>query len=97
MSTISVDADKPATPKAASRAKRARRRAEARRWIREARGIVALAVASFAVVSLAMFDPALPPAEQATSVGPVGWWLRRLGRARGPGRPRHRDRVENDA
>jgi S-DNA-T family DNA segregation ATPase FtsK/SpoIIIE len=75
VSTISVDADKPATPKAASRAKRARRRAEARRWIREARGIVALAVASFAVVSLAMFDPALPPAEQATSVGPVGWWL----------------------
>src|SRR5207248_3091114 len=46
-----------------------------RRRTREARGILALAVAGFALVSLAIFDPALPPSEQATSVGPVGWWL----------------------
>jgi S-DNA-T family DNA segregation ATPase FtsK/SpoIIIE len=74
--TVSVETDKPSAPRpAVSRANKARRRAEARRWIREARGIVALAVAGFAVVSLAVFDPALPPAEQGSAVGPVGWWL----------------------
>jgi S-DNA-T family DNA segregation ATPase FtsK/SpoIIIE len=74
--TVSVDTDKPVAPKpAVTRARKARRRAEARRWVREARGILAVAVAGFAVVSLAVFDPALPPAEQASAVGPVGWWL----------------------
>jgi len=71
-STVS-DAEKPKP--VVSRAKKARRRGDPRRWIREARGILALAVAGFALVSLAIFDPALPPSEQATSVGPVGWWL----------------------
>jgi len=73
--TVSVETDKSAPPKPASRVKKARRKADAHRWIREARGILAVAVAGFAVVSLAVFDPALPPREQATSVGPVGWWL----------------------
>jgi S-DNA-T family DNA segregation ATPase FtsK/SpoIIIE len=74
--TVSVELDKPAAPRAAaSRAKKARRRADAHRWVREARGIVAVAVAAFAAVSLAVFDPALPRGEQATSVGPVGWWV----------------------
>jgi DNA segregation ATPase FtsK/SpoIIIE, S-DNA-T family len=73
--TASVEGPKPATPKpAAARAKRGRR-VDPRRWVREARGIVAVAVAGFAVVSLTIYDPAVPPAEQATSVGPVGWWL----------------------
>jgi len=72
-STVPVEAEKPKP--VVSRAKKARRRADARRWIREARGILALAVAGFAIVSLAIFDPALSPSEQATSVGPVGWWL----------------------
>jgi S-DNA-T family DNA segregation ATPase FtsK/SpoIIIE len=73
--TVSVETDKSAPPKPAARMKKARRKADAHRWIREARGILAMAVAGFAVVSLAVFDPALPPREQATSVGPVGWWL----------------------
>jgi DNA segregation ATPase FtsK/SpoIIIE, S-DNA-T family len=74
--TLSVETDKPAPPRPpASRAKKLRRKADAHRWIREARGILAIACAGFAIVSLAVFDPALPPREQATSVGPVGWWL----------------------
>jgi S-DNA-T family DNA segregation ATPase FtsK/SpoIIIE len=74
--TVSVETDKPATPRpVVTRAKRARRRAEAHRWMREARGIVAIAVAGFAVVSLAVFDPALPPSDQGSAVGPGGWWL----------------------
>jgi S-DNA-T family DNA segregation ATPase FtsK/SpoIIIE len=74
--SVSVDSGKPVTPKPGiPRPKRPRRRADARRWVREARGIVALAFAGFAVVSLAVFDPALPPAEQDSAVGPVGWWL----------------------
>jgi S-DNA-T family DNA segregation ATPase FtsK/SpoIIIE len=43
--------------------------------VREARGILAVVLAGFAIVSLAVFDPALPPVEQATPVGPVGWWV----------------------
>src|SRR2546429_682332 len=68
---------KPAPPRLASvpRVKKLRRKADARRWVREARGILALAMAGFAMVSLAVFDPAVPRAEQATSVGPIGWWL----------------------
>jgi S-DNA-T family DNA segregation ATPase FtsK/SpoIIIE len=74
--SVSVESDKPVTPRpAVTRVKKARRRADARRWVREARGIVAIAVAGFAVVSLAVFDPALPPSEQNSAVGPVGWWL----------------------
>ena len=74
--TVTVEADKPAAPKAAPpRAKKIRRKVDAHRWVREARGILAIAVAGFAIVSLGVFDPALPPREQATSVGPVGWWL----------------------
>ncbi len=70
----------PAAPAAeadkhASRSRRARRKADARRWAREAQGIVALVIAGFAVVSLAVFDPALRPADQGTIVGPVGAWL----------------------
>ena len=74
--TVTVEADKPAAPKAAPpRAKKIRRKVDAQRWVREARGILAIAVAGFAIVSLGVFDPALPLREQATSVGPVGWWL----------------------
>ena len=73
--TVSVESDKPVSPRPVPRARKARRRMDARRWVREARGIVALATAGFAVVSLAVFDPALPPAEQGSAVGPVGWWL----------------------
>jgi S-DNA-T family DNA segregation ATPase FtsK/SpoIIIE len=76
MATVSVESDKPATvPKPAAVRPRKRRKADPRRWMREARGIVAIAVAGFAVVSLAVFDPALPPADQDSPVGPGGWYL----------------------
>jgi S-DNA-T family DNA segregation ATPase FtsK/SpoIIIE len=65
--SVSVEADKPRARKS--------RRPDPHRWLREARAILAVAVATFALVALAVFDPALPPAEQATQVGPVGWWL----------------------
>ena len=74
--TASVDSDKPVpVPKPAAARPRRRRKSEPRRWTREVRGIVAMAVAGFAMISLAVFDPALPPAEQGSSVGPVGWYL----------------------
>ena len=74
--TVSADVDKPIPARpAAPRPRRARRPRDHGRWLREARGIVAMAVAGFAVVSLAVFDPALHPTEQGTSVGPVGAWL----------------------
>ncbi|HEX6211596.1 MAG TPA: DNA translocase FtsK [Methylomirabilota bacterium] len=74
--TASVDSDKPVpVPKPAAARNRRRRKHEPRRWTREVRGIVAMAVAGFAMISLAVFDPALPPAEQGSSVGPVGWYL----------------------
>ncbi|HEX5815873.1 MAG TPA: DNA translocase FtsK [Methylomirabilota bacterium] len=59
----------------AARARRARRKPQPRRWMREAQGIVALAVATFVFVALAVFDPAVPPGHQAALVGPVGIWL----------------------
>ena len=63
--TVSADVDKPIPARpAAPRPRRARRPRDHGRWLREARGIVAMAVAGFAVVSLAVFDPALHPTEQ---------------------------------
>ncbi|HXD99075.1 MAG TPA: DNA translocase FtsK [Candidatus Acidoferrum sp.] len=75
--SVSVDNDKPVSvaPKPAAVKPRKRRKSDPSRWMREARGIVAIALAGFALVSLAVFDPALPPAEQGSPVGPVGWWL----------------------
>jgi S-DNA-T family DNA segregation ATPase FtsK/SpoIIIE len=63
--TVSTD-DKP---------RRARRKAESRRWVREVRGIAALAVAGFGLVALATFDPRQVPAYQDGLTGPVGLWL----------------------
>ena len=74
--SVSVESDKPViTPRPAATRPRRRRKSDAHRWVREARGIVALVLAGFAVVSLAVFDPALPAAEQGSPVGPVGGWL----------------------
>jgi S-DNA-T family DNA segregation ATPase FtsK/SpoIIIE len=74
--TAPVDSDKPAVLRSAATRSRTRRpRVEARRWVREARGILALAAGAFGTVALAVFDPALPPGEQGSAVGPVGWWL----------------------
>jgi S-DNA-T family DNA segregation ATPase FtsK/SpoIIIE len=74
--TVTVESDKLATtPRPPAARPRKRRKADPRRWMREARGIVAIAVAGFAMISLAVFDPALPPDGQGSPVGPGGWWL----------------------
>jgi len=73
---VPADTDKPVPAVRPAAVKlRKRRKSDPHRWLREARGIVAIALAGFAVTSLAVFDPALPPAEQGSPVGPVGWWL----------------------
>jgi S-DNA-T family DNA segregation ATPase FtsK/SpoIIIE len=52
-----------------------RARREPGRWVREVRGILALAVAGFGFVALAAFDPTLHPLDQSSPVGPIGVWL----------------------
>ena len=50
-------------------------RREAGRWVREAKGILALAFAGFAVVALYAYDPRREPLDQSSPVGPIGAWL----------------------
>ncbi len=45
------------------------------RWVREAKGILALALAGFSFVALYAFEPRLHPLDQSSPVGPVGAWL----------------------
>jgi len=54
----------------ASRAKR-----EQGRWVREVKGILALALSGFGFVALYAFDPTLHLLDQSSPVGPVGVWL----------------------
>ncbi len=56
------------------RASRAAARPQGR-WVREVRGILALAIAGFGLLSLATFDPTLHYLDQLSPVGPVGSWL----------------------
>src|SRR4029079_13723529 len=73
---LPAENDKPLAPaRAATAAPKREPRPEPHRWMREARGILAIVVAGFAIVSLAVFDPALLPTDQGSPVGPVGWWL----------------------
>ncbi|HEY2943016.1 MAG TPA: DNA translocase FtsK 4TM domain-containing protein, partial [Vicinamibacteria bacterium] len=59
---------------------RERRRAEkgskrlAGRWLRDVQATLALALASFGLIALAAFDPALAPGDQVSPVGPIGAW-----------------------
>ena len=55
--------------------RRARKREAPRRWVREVQGIASMTVGVFLLVALAVFDPAVAPAEQPSMVGPVGIWL----------------------
>jgi hypothetical protein len=43
--------------------------------VREAKGILALALAGFGLVALSSFDPRLHPLDQGSPAGPVGAWL----------------------
>ena len=56
--------------RAAGRAKRAEGR-----WVREVKGILALALSGFGFVALYAFDPTLHLLDQSSPVGPVGVWL----------------------
>jgi len=58
---------------AARAARRARR--EQGRWVREVKGILALALSGFSGVALYAYDPTLHLLDQSSPVGPVGVWL----------------------
>ncbi len=65
----------PATASTDDKPRRARKKAETRRWVREVQGIAALVVAGFGLVALATFDPHVAPSYQESLIGPVGLWL----------------------
>jgi S-DNA-T family DNA segregation ATPase FtsK/SpoIIIE len=50
-------------------------RSEPGRWVREAKGILALALAGFGFVALYAYDPTVHPLDQFSPAGPVGAWL----------------------
>ncbi|HET6368664.1 MAG TPA: DNA translocase FtsK 4TM domain-containing protein [Pseudomonadales bacterium] len=67
---------RPAGPGSARRRRaRARRPGGDGRWVREVKGILALALAGFGLVALYAFDPTRHPLDQSSPVGPVGLWL----------------------
>ena len=52
-----------------------RARREQGRWVREVKGILALALSGFGFVALYAFYPTLHLLDQTSPVGPVGVWL----------------------
>jgi DNA segregation ATPase FtsK/SpoIIIE, S-DNA-T family len=75
------DGHGPREPREAARSGSPRRpgarksRGEPGRWVREAKGILALALAGFGFVALCAYDPTLHPLDQSSPVGPVGGWI----------------------
>jgi DNA segregation ATPase FtsK/SpoIIIE, S-DNA-T family len=45
------------------------------RWLREVKGILALALAAFGLAALGAFDPGLSPLDQTSPAGPIGVWV----------------------
>jgi DNA segregation ATPase FtsK/SpoIIIE, S-DNA-T family len=72
-----VTASRDESAKATAARKRAARKPKRApgRWVREAKGILALALAGFGLVALAAYDPRLQPLDQSSPVGPVGDWF----------------------
>jgi S-DNA-T family DNA segregation ATPase FtsK/SpoIIIE len=71
-----VDASASVSSEARRRHAKERRKAKGDgRWVREVKGILALALAGFALVALYAFDPMRHPLDQSSPVGPVGLWM----------------------
>jgi DNA segregation ATPase FtsK/SpoIIIE, S-DNA-T family len=69
------DGEATAASEAARRRNRRRAAAAQGRWLREVKGILALALAGFTLIALWSFEPRLHLLDQASPVGPVGGWL----------------------
>jgi S-DNA-T family DNA segregation ATPase FtsK/SpoIIIE len=69
--TIPVSAPKGDGPARVSR----KVKREQGRWVREVKGILALALSGFGFVALYAYDPTLHLFDQTSPVGPVGVWL----------------------
>jgi hypothetical protein len=78
---VTIEKILPPGPRESARDGASRRRgprqgkAEPGRWVREAKGILALALAGFGFVALYAYDPMVHPLDQSSPVGPVGAWL----------------------
>jgi S-DNA-T family DNA segregation ATPase FtsK/SpoIIIE len=70
-STIPVSTQKGEGPARVSR----KLKREQGRWVREVKGILALALSGFGFVALYAYDPTLHLFDQTSPVGPVGVWL----------------------
>jgi DNA segregation ATPase FtsK/SpoIIIE, S-DNA-T family len=64
-----------ARPEAAAARAARRARREQGRWVREVKGILALALAGFSGVALFAYEPTVHLLDQSSPVGPVGVWL----------------------
>ena len=73
----SLTAIRDETPKSLAARKRTAKkpRREPGRWVREAKGILALALAGFGAVALSSYDPKFHALDQSSPAGPVGAWL----------------------
>jgi len=69
--TVPVSASKGEGPARVSR----KVKREQGRWVREVKGILALALSGFGFVALYAYDPTLHLFDQTSPVGPVGVWL----------------------
>ena len=64
--------DEPAKPVSVRKRTTKKPKREPGRWVREAKGILALALAGFGLVALGSFDPKLHRLDQSSPAGPVG-------------------------
>jgi DNA segregation ATPase FtsK/SpoIIIE, S-DNA-T family len=59
----------------AAKPRRARKKGDTAFWRRELKGMVAIVLALFGLIALAVFNPEVAPSDQQSVVGPVGVWL----------------------
>ena len=73
--SVTAVRDETAKPVPARKRTARKPKREPGRWVREAKGILALALAGFGLVALGSYDPRLHPLDQSSPAGPVGAWL----------------------